>query len=83
MVLDFGLVPPDSTGIPYEVHHVGQQADSLFAILTMHKARKKKNMNKGKRDSELIHQQDRKRLHCLSIRGSVGACQTGHWHVSR
>ena len=29
-----GLSPLDITGKPYEVHHVGQEADSPFAILT-------------------------------------------------
>ncbi len=29
-----GLAPLDPTGIPYELHHVGQQMDSTLAILT-------------------------------------------------
>ena len=29
-----GENPLDPTGIPYEVHHVGQKNDSVFAILT-------------------------------------------------
>ncbi len=29
-----GLAPLDPTGIPYELHHVGQKADSTLAILT-------------------------------------------------
>ncbi|MBE6844339.1 MAG: hypothetical protein E7508_01310 [Ruminococcus sp.] len=32
-VLD-GLSPLDSTGKPYEIHHIGQEANSPFAILT-------------------------------------------------
>ncbi len=47
-VLDFGLAPLDSTGIPYEVHHVGQQADSLFAILT-----KSEHMSGG--NNKILH----------------------------
>lgn len=29
-----GLAPLDITGKPYEIHHIGQEADSPFAILT-------------------------------------------------
>lgn len=29
-----GLAPLDSTGKPYELHHIGQKADSTLAILT-------------------------------------------------
>jgi len=29
-----GLAPIDSTGMPYELHHIGQKADSPLAILT-------------------------------------------------
>lgn len=29
-----GLAPLDPTGVPYELHHVGQKADSTLAILT-------------------------------------------------
>ena len=29
-----GLAPLDSTGIPYELHHIGQDVDSTLAILT-------------------------------------------------
>lgn len=29
-----GLSPLDSTGVPYELHHIGQKADSTLAILT-------------------------------------------------
>lgn len=29
-----GLAPLDSTGIPYELHHIGQEVDSTLAILT-------------------------------------------------
>ena len=33
-VLD-GMAPCDSSGIPYEIHHVGQQnADTVYALLT-------------------------------------------------
>lgn len=33
-VLESGLAPIDNTGIPFEIHHVGQQNDGLYAILT-------------------------------------------------
>ena len=29
-----GLAPLDSTGVPYELHHIGQEVDSTLAILT-------------------------------------------------
>ncbi len=29
-----GLPPLDSTGIPYELHHIGQKADSTLAVMT-------------------------------------------------
>lgn len=32
--MQLGLAPLDDTGISYELHHIGQQADSTLAILT-------------------------------------------------
>lgn len=34
MRMQSGLAPLDSTGIPYELHHIGQKADSTLAVLT-------------------------------------------------
>ncbi len=33
-VLKYGLAPIDSTGMPYELHHIGMNANSPLAILT-------------------------------------------------
>ena len=40
-----GLAPLDSTGIPYELHHIGQEVDSTLAILTREEHRLAGNSN--------------------------------------
>lgn len=39
------LAPLDSTGMPYELHHIGQKADSPLAILTNAEHHAKENFN--------------------------------------
>lgn len=60
-VLSYGLNPLDDSGVPYELHHIGQQSDSPLAILT-----KKEHMQDGNNkklhwregESEVDHDSD-------------------------
>jgi len=53
-----GLSPADPAGRPYELHHIGQKADSPLATLTNpvhHRNHKISHKNTGSLSSEVDH----------------------------